>query len=49
MICMNGSPGLKICVPPFGGVLNTTKEIIGHQFVRSNAGTASGTSSLGFV
>ena len=44
---MNGSPGRKTCVRPSGGALKTTNEIIGHQLVRSSAGTASGTSSFG--
>ena len=45
MICAKGSFGLKICVRPSAGALNTQKNIIGHQF-RIKAGTAIGTVSL---
>ncbi len=48
-ICINGSPGRKMWTRPSGGALKMTNEIIGHQLVRSNAGTANGTSSSGEV
>ena len=43
---IGGSFGLKMCVRPSAGALNTQKNNIGHQ-LRISAGTAIGTVSVG--